>query len=157
MDQLVSKARWALVVAVLLACTALGGLTASAGEATNWDQERVTALAEKLAEGVKKLYDAEYKAPNSFMGGIGGGFERHEFMDRLRLLEHESNHLASSLKKGANAKSTTGSVLRIRELNDDLAVYGRRMEMVDPVLANFAAFEDQLNQILPYYGLSKRH
>ncbi|MBW2270128.1 MAG: hypothetical protein JRH16_16295 [Deltaproteobacteria bacterium] len=155
MDRLQSRTRWGLAVGVLVASIAFGGLMASADEAASWDQERVTALAEKLAKAVKELYDAEYKAPDSF-SGIGGGSERHEFMDRLRLIEHESRHLAASLEKGAKAKSTKGSVLRIRELNDDLAMYGRRMALLDPVLANFAAFEDLLDQILPFYGLSKR-
>ena len=129
-----------------------------AAPTTPWDQARVAGIAERLAEAADKLYDQEYKAPQSYTPGtFGGGNAHHEFMDRLRRLKHETHHLASSLEKGASAKATRGSVEHIEELNDALTEYGRMIESVDPVLNQLAAFESLIRQITPYYGLDEKH
>lgn len=132
-------------------------VTASAEPTASWEQARVTGIAENLAKAVDALYDLEYKAPQAFTSGFaGGGNAHHEFMDRLRRLRHETRHLASSLEKGASAQATRGSVRHIKELNDDLARYGRMIEFVNPVLNQFAAFEDLFRQLTPYYGLEAK-
>ena len=87
---------------------------------------------------------------------MGGDGSQHEFMDQLRRLQHETRHLATSLEKGSSAKSTIGSVRKIKELNDDLEEYGRNIAFVNPVLNQFAAFEDLIRQLVPYYGLDKK-
>jgi hypothetical protein len=156
-----SSSRAGLTRAVAAVFIGLLGLvlphTASAAAPTaTWDQARVTAIAAKLAKSADELYDQEYKAPNSFDMGSGGAHS--DFMDRLRRLKHETRHLASSLEKGASAKSTRGSVEQIKELNDDLAEYGRKISFENPVLNQTAAFEDLVRQLMPYYGLEEsRH
>jgi hypothetical protein len=148
------RARFAPAAGILCAGILLWSAAAVAEPAATWNQERVTGIAAKLRAAAEELYDQEYKSPDSFMAsGTGGGAAQHEFMDRLRLLKHETGHLAASLGKGADAKATKGSVRRIKELNDDLIVYGRQIALENPVLDQFSAFEDLIHQITPYYGL----
>jgi hypothetical protein len=157
MNRSTSRAQLTLAGAVVFTGIALCHAAALAAPTATWDQARVTGIAEKLAKAVNKLYDQEYKAPEaSLPGAIVGGDAHHEFMDTLRLLQHETRHLASSLKKGASTKATKGSVKRIKELNNDLTEYGRKIELLNPVLNQYAAFEDLINQLTPYYGLDKK-
>lgn len=148
-----ARSRLALALTILLAGAFVAGGSSGAEPTATWDQARVTGIAKKLAESTKELYDKQYKAPESF---AGAQYEHHDFMDTLRQLEQESRHLAASLGKGADEHGTRGSVERIRELNDDLGVDGRSMEFVNPVLNQFAALEDLIRQLLPYYGLQRK-
>ena len=157
MNRSTSRAQLTLAGAVVFTGIALCHAAALAAPTAIWDQARVTGIAEKLAKAVDKLYDQEYKAPETFApDAMVGGGANHEFMDTLRLLQHETRHLASSLKKAASAKATKGSVKRIKELNNDLTEYGRKIELLNPVLNQYAAFEDLINQLTPYYGLDKK-
>jgi len=127
----------------------IGCATASSAPAAAWDQARVTEIAQNLANAVDALYTAEFKAPED----MGEGDSDQNFMDDLRQMHDETQHLAAALGKGAIAKHTRGSVERIVELNDSLAEDGRRMALDNPVLNQFAAFESLVNQLRPYYGL----
>ena len=156
MNRSTSRTQLALVGAVIFTASVLGYTASWAAPTASWDQGRVSEIAKKLATAVDDLYNEQYKAPGASVPSLGSGGAHSEFMDTLRRLQHETRHLASSLEKGASAKSTRGSVKHIKELNDDLAEYGRRIEFVNPVLNQFAAFEDLLRQLAPYYGLDMK-
>ena len=156
MNRSTSRAQLALVGAVVFTGGVLGCAVFSAAPTSSWDQERVTAIGKKLAKAVDELYNEEYKAPRASVPAPGSAGAHYEFMDTLRRLQHETRHLASSLEKGAGAKSTLGSVKHIKELNDDLEEYGRMIAFVNPVLNQIAAFEDLLGQLAPYYGLDMK-
>jgi hypothetical protein len=150
MSQLDSYARPAITLALGLGLAVIAFSHAAAEPSAKWDQARVAGIAENLSKAASALYDAEYKAPYGSRGGMMGG---HDFMDALRMLRQETKHLADALSKSASMDATIGSVRRIKELNDDLAEYGKHMPFVNPVMDKVAAFEDLIRQIMPYYGL----
>jgi hypothetical protein len=130
---------------------ALGLASIAQAETAKWNQAKVTALANELSKATRALYDAEYKAPE--MGFAAGGGDAHfGFMDTLRRLEHETKHLASSLQKGADAKSTKGSYLHIHEMLDDLAEERRFMDLLAPVKKDFEQVRTLAGQLMAYYG-----
>jgi hypothetical protein len=153
MNPLQTPARTTLALALSIGLTTIAMAHAAADSSVEWDQARVTVIADKLAKAADELYDAEYKAPHEFHGAMSGAASQHDLMDRLRRLRNETRHLAKALTKGASAKSTIGSVRHIKELDDDLAEYGRRMPFVKPVLDRISTLEDMLGQLTPYYGL----
>ena len=141
------------IVGAVVFCTAVFCPAASlAAPVKSWDQARVTGIAEQLVESVDDLYRNEYKAPaESYVPEMGASDGLHGFMDTLRRLQHETRHLADSLKKGAGAKATHGSVNQVAQLNRDLAEYGGKMEFVNPVNDEFAKFEGLIRQLAAYY------
>jgi hypothetical protein len=157
MNRSTSRAQLTLAGAVVFTGIALCHAAALAAPTATWDQARVTGIAEKLAKAVDELYEQEYRAPESYVPGATiGAPTHHAFMDTLRQLHGETRHLASSLKKGASAEATKGSVKHVKELNDDLAEYRRMMDLENPVVNQFAALEDLIHQLTPYYGLDKK-
>jgi hypothetical protein len=153
-----SRARLGLVGAIAFTVTVLWHATAFAAPTATWDQARVAGIAKQLVKVVDKLYDQEHEAAGAteMPAALGMSSANHEFADTLRRLQHEARHLAVSLEKGKGAKETKGSVRQIKQLNDDLAMYGRQMEFVNPVLDQFSAVEDQIHQLAPYYGLEMK-
>ena len=75
----------------------------------------------------------------------------------LRVLQ-SSSHLLAILAETEleRERANEGSVKHVKELNDDLAEYGRVMELESRVLNQFAALEDLIHQLAPYYGLDQK-
>jgi hypothetical protein len=153
MSPLEPHPRTAHALALTVGLTTIALSHAAADSSVEWDQTRVAGIANKLAKAADDLYDAEYKAPHDYPGAISRAASQYDLMDRLRRLRSETRHLSKALTKGASAKSTIGSVRHIKELDDDLAEYGRRMPFVKPVLGLISTLEDLLGQLTPYYGL----
>jgi hypothetical protein len=141
-----------LISGSLFAATLLLAAASPAAPTANWNQERVTKIAHELHEAVDELYRVEYKSPEVSSGSRGGG-THYQFMDTLRRMRNETRHLASSLKKGATAESTTGSVKQVKVIFEDLVMFARRIELDNPVLNQFAVMEDLIHRITPYYHL----
>lgn len=120
-----------------------------------WDQDRVSAIADQLPGATESLYTALYKE-SAVLGPRGGDTEYYEFRDRVRLMHTEARHFAGALDKGEGRKETFHSFERLGELNRDSIVYARRQFAVDPVLEKFAAVEDLLRQLHPYYFKPKQ-
>jgi hypothetical protein len=116
-----------------------------------WDQARVAEIAAKLPETTERLYTAAYEQG---AGGLqmGPGDSHHEFRDNARLLHSESMHLAAALKKGGGRDETKHAFQRIAEINRDLIEFGRRTFQTNPILNEFAAVEDLIRQLAPYYS-----
>jgi hypothetical protein len=70
------------------------------------------------------------------MGGAESlGPAAHEYKDRIRLMLLEAKHLAGVLKAGEGHDATRNVYFRIKELNDDAAMYGRRTFQQDPTIS----------------------
>ena len=136
--------RWLCLGAAL----ALGACASSAPEAplAPWDQGRVTTTAQKLVPATDALYVTYYKQPIG--GGTGSG---HEFRDTIRLMRTEARHFSDQLAAGKGHDATRSVYFRIKELNDDALMYGRRLFEVNSTLGQFATVEDLLAQLAPYY------
>ena len=128
---------------------ALGACASSTPEVAlaTWDQDRVAAIAQKLVPATEALYTTYYEQPLN-TSGTGGG---HEFKDTIRLMRLESKHFADELAAGKGHDATRSVYFRIKELNDDAVMYGRRLFEVDSTLNQFAAVEDLVRQLAPYY------
>jgi hypothetical protein len=93
------------------------------------------------------LYTTYYKQP---LGGSASA-DGHNFKDTLRLMRLESRHFADELAAGKSFHATRPVYFRIKELNDDASMYGQRTFELDPTLNQFAAVEDLVRQLAPYY------
>lgn len=135
-----------LVGALLLMATPVSA------ELAKWDQERVTTISQTLSKACSVLYNTSYKDP--WIGGespAGGPNNKANFMDRIRLLRQECNHIAKSLSKGASRSATLGAYKRIGELKRDIEVLGSELFLDDYETAKLDAVEDAYRQLTPYY------
>jgi hypothetical protein len=143
-----------LTGALIAASWAWAGVV-GAEEPATWDQANVASIAAKLPDVTEKLYTAVYQQGQTSMmpGAAGGGDAYHEFKDKVRLMHSESMHLAKALEKGEGRDATKHAFQRISELNRDAAEAGREQFTSNPVVGDFAAVEDLIRQLNPYYGL----
>ena len=134
------------VAAGLLACVA------TAVEPAQWDQARVTALAEQLFKQLGAVYDEVYRE-GAFEGQIGTGDAYNYTMlkDRLRVARFESEHLAAELEKGKGYHDTVHSFERLMELVRDARVSGRRIFITKQLSEKLLAARQTLSQLAPYY------
>ena len=98
-----------------------------------WDQKRVTALAEELRKKVDSRYTITYKALDKTMG-LGQTLNRHGLADKLRLIRSEARHLHARLAKGDGLAETHSIYMRINELRRDAAEDARMLFLTNDVI-----------------------
>lgn len=135
---------WLLLLWLAVLCLPASGAVA---QLKSWDQQQVTDLAQQLVPATDKLYKRFYQQPEQEFEGSDG----FDFQDRIRLLHLESKHLAGALKDGKGRDQTKSVYMRIKELNDDAAMFGRRTFELDPATSAFDDVEKLLAQLAPYY------
>jgi hypothetical protein len=115
-----------------------------------WDQARVTAIAEELAKNVDALYREFYNQPPSTIGsGQANAFYRlKQLMRRVRT---EGRHLAAALKDGKGHDETLPVYEHLMELVRDARVEVQRQFTSDQLLDKAAAAGDALRRLEPYY------
>jgi hypothetical protein len=130
------------------------GLAASLGAAESepiaWDQSRVSELASQLQEAVKGLRDSARKQGRP-TGGSGQVRAYNRLLDRLRLIEAESRHLAASLGGGAGRDETEPVFERLDLLRRDAAEEARRLFMTKPLMDRIETARGVLEELRPYY------
>lgn len=120
-------------------------------EVAAWDQERVTALAQDLAEKAGKVSDAVYRVQLGSTVGSGQAWDYQRLRDRVRLTKNEARHLAAELKNGKGHDETVHTYERLTTLSRDVQEISQRMFLDEPTLNTVAAAGDALRQIAPYY------
>jgi hypothetical protein len=122
----------------------------SRAQSAEWNQEKVTELAEQLADVVAELQAAfRREAPVSRVSAQARA--RHRFADSLRVLRVETRALASSLESGAGLDETWPIARRARMLIRDLREEGRRMSWAEPVSGHAQRAEELIAQLAPFY------
>ena len=138
-----------LLSAALLTASAAAAQDVGRGLA-EWDQARVTAIAEELAKDIDALYQEFYNQPPSTIGsGQANAFYRlKQLMRRVRT---EGRHLAAALKDGKGHDETLPVYEHLMELVRDARVEVQRQFTSEQLLDKAAAAGDALRRLEPYY------
>jgi hypothetical protein len=122
------------------------------GEATKWDQAKVTQLAGQFAKDAQKAYDAVYRqGGTSGVAGSGQAYSFHKLEDTVRLIASEARHLHSSLEKGKGHDYTYNVFKRLVELVHDAQVDGRMIFIEHMTQEKIDAAAKSLQAISAYY------
>jgi hypothetical protein len=122
----------------------------SRAQGASWDQDRVTELANELADVTVEL-QAAFRRED----GSKARFQRrarHRFGDALRVARTETRALASSLESGAGRDETWPIVRRLGVTVRDLQEDGRRMAWREPTVSHARRAQELLTQLAPFYA-----
>lgn len=120
------------------------------GEASAWDQEAVSALAQQLADGVKGIRNAFRNEPSATIASAEAR-ARYELQDILRRLEGETRYLAKQLAEGRGHDETLPVFETLLMLVRDAQDEGRRIYLQTEVRKRVVAARVHLAQLDPYY------
>lgn len=120
----------------------VGGLAAPASaEPAAWDQARVTAIAQQLAEAATAWQAAVLRQPEA---GI-------RMQQNARTLSEQSTVLAAHLAKGKDRDQTRGYYRSLEEVVDDTQELASRAPLDEPSTDAWAKVADLMRQIALYY------
>ena len=104
------------------------------------------------------LRTALCKQPTTSIVPGGGSRPRHELVDRLRLMESESKHLARVLEDGRGRDETLPVFERINEIRRHAVQQAQRMFLQQPVIDQIESARGPLEELAGLYGveLSRR-
>lgn len=123
----------------------------AAPAAHEWDQAKVTAIAETLANDVRGLRNSARSQPPDNLAS-GQSRARMRLLDELRLIERETRSLHSELAKGEGRDTTRPIFRRIDELRRSAAEDARRMFLPKATLDQIQASRGALEELRVFYG-----
>ena len=145
---------------VLVACAALPLAAAYAQEGQEkaeptsiaWDQEKVAALAQRLADSTAAIYTSVNKEKPGSTVGSGQANAYLRLKDNLRVARSQSKALAKGLADGGTREATAPTYRRLMTLVRDARENGRKMFLQKPTLDEVGRANEILDQLAPYYG-----
>lgn len=143
----------ALAAGLALALAPAAGLADShemeSQEKVKWDQERVTSIAQELAEAMGELRDALREQPAS----LDPARQRAMYAARedVRLLANSTRHLAARLEQGSGRLETYPIYKRIGMLRRSAEENGRKALIEDALMSRITRAGELLIRIAPYY------
>ena len=133
---------------ILTTLTILGLSLSATGVATSeggktWDSDRVSELADELAQQVKNMRAAARKEPQAISAGTSAKQRTtYLFLDTLKKLERSTAKLARQLANEETRQQTAGTARRVDSLLNDATEQGRNLnssqwtsQYADPALA----------------------
>jgi hypothetical protein len=124
---------------------------AAEAELADWDQARVTGIAEQLAQACAKWQTSIQGQPDSGVVGSGVANTDLRLVEKAQALWAQSQALAGHLKKGAGRDETTDLYKSLKELVDDTEVRAQESELDEPTMDAWSSVADLMRQIAPYY------
>ena len=119
-------------------------------ELAAWDQAKVTALANQLAEASNSLYSTFYKqGPPQLASGQGEDYR--SLKQEVRRIQSEAKELAAALGKGDGREDTLDIYDNLMDIVRDARDHARRLFTGKDVQDKASAVRQLLNQITPYY------
>jgi hypothetical protein len=149
-EEWMSSATASVRVALVLGWTlGLAQLAAAQQGDGGWNQGRVTAIAEALADEMGKLDLAAAKVPPD----ISYSQQRAQYtlQEDIRLLKNSSRHLANQLKSGKSREETRPIVNRMQQIRASAEENARRTLIPEQLMDQILAVGGQLLQLQPYY------
>lgn len=120
-------------------------------QAPAWDQEKVAALARKLADAAEALSRELSRQTTQSQVASGQARAMLEFKDEIRVARNESRYLARALADGKGRDETTPAYRRLTALVRDLRDTGRRLFIHQPALGHIDQANQALDGLAPYY------
>ena len=117
-----------------------------------WDQAKVSALAQQLAESVGKVQSSVSKLKTGSTVGSGQANAYLRLKDDLRVTRNMSRSLAKQLADGDGRDATASTYRRLMTLVRDVRENGRKMFLAKPTLDEAAHAGEILDQLAPYYA-----
>jgi hypothetical protein len=119
------------------------------GELAEWDQARVTQIAEQLAAAMKELRKEIQAAPA--VTDPARQRARYVALDDIRIMTNTSKLLASKLKAGKGQAETYASWRRLDLLRRDFEESARKSMIPDPIMEKILKAGELLIRLTPYY------
>jgi len=132
-----SKSLWI----ALVACCVVGLSAPASAEPAAWDQARVTAIAQQLAEASTAWQAAVLRQPEA----------GPRLQQNARTLFEQSTMLAAHLAKGKDRGQTLDYYRGLKEVTDDTQEFASRNPLDEPSLDAWAKVADGMRQLAPYY------
>ncbi len=124
-------------------------LAAAQEKEAGWNQGRVTAIAEALAEEMAKLDLAATKVPPDI--SFSQQRAQYSLQEDIRLLKNSSRHLAHQLKAGKTREETRPVYKRMQQIRSSAEENARRTLIPAQLMDQILAVGGQLLQLQPYY------
>jgi hypothetical protein len=137
-------------IVLLFAFSIAAPATAARAELADWDQAKVTALANDLAEAAQGLQGALRRQPPPTLGQPG----RHAFWtlrDEMQGIVAASRRLHSALSSGEGQNETYPTYRRILRNARRAARETRRIQLGDPIPEKIEAIADAIRALRPFY------
>ena len=137
-------------IVLLFAFSIAAPATAARAELADWDQAKVTALANGLAEAAQGLQGALRRQPPPTLGQPG----RHAFWtlrDEMQGIVAASRRLHSALSSGEGQNETYPTYRRILRNARRAARETRRIQLGDPIPEKIEAIADAIRALRPFY------
>ena len=153
MNRILRSANRAAFAALLLLPLAAQADHHEKGQAAagDWDQAKVTALAEQLSDAVNDVYRSVSRLQTGSGMASGQANAYLRLKDKLRVGRNEARHLAGALGDGKGREETSHAYRRLMTLVRDAREEGRKMFLEKPTLDKVEKANELLQQIAPFY------
>jgi len=141
------------IAALLLAGALVAPGPASAAAQLEWDQAKVTAIAQELPKAADDLRNALRNEPGPMSGGVAGRRSFQRFTDTVRRIEREARHLAASLEAGKGHDETLPAMENLALLIRDGREQASRIFRTESLMNRIAAGRAILDRLTPYYDM----
>ena len=128
----------------------IGMPRANAGELATWDQGKVTAIAEEIAQAARALRDTLRRQPPPTLGQAG----KRAFWslrEEMQVLDSASRRLHRALADGAGLEETYPTYRRLLTTARRAEREARRVALGEPALGRIYAAADAIRRIRPFY------
>ncbi len=142
-----------IISGLLLASVIVAPGPASAADQLEWDQAKVTAIAQELPKAADDLRNALRNEPGTLSGSAGGRRSFHRFTDTVRRIDREARQLAASLKAGKGHDETLPIMENLAVLVRDGRDQARNLFRTDSLTNRIAAGRAVLDRLTPYYDM----
>jgi hypothetical protein len=119
------------------------------GELADWDQARVTQIAEDLAAAMKELRRGVQAAPA--LTDPARQRARYDALDDIRIMTNSATHLAARLKAGDGREETFSTWRRLDSLRRDVESNARKSMIPDAIMEKVLKAGELLIRLTPYY------
>ncbi len=140
-----------IVSVMLLVGLALGASSHAAAQSLEWDQPRVTAVAQELKDATHQMRRALRRQPPPNMGSM----QAHSWQrlaDQLQLIERESRELVRRLEAGRGHDGTLRIYRRLRVSIRNAQENARRVFIPDAVGSRGQVALEVLSRLAPFYA-----
>jgi hypothetical protein len=144
-----SNRRSTLAAACAVSLILCLGPSAAFAEPPEWDQERVSGIAQELVAALKDLQIAVRQ--NDQLMDSGARASKYRARQDLRLLISATRGLVADLKAGHGQEATRPAYKRMQTLRRDAEENARRGMIPEATLEKIAGCQDLLQQLAPYY------
>jgi hypothetical protein len=123
---------------------------ASGADLATWDQVKITALAEEIAQAARELRDSLRRQPPPSLGQSG----RRAFWalrEEMQVLVSASRRLHGALADGAGQEETFSTYRRLLATARRAEREARRIDLGEPALGKIRAAAEAIRRIRPFY------